>query len=319
MCDPFVTPDNVITPLQINPDTPDMYSVKLTVKNCQTKRDQVTVYAGTFESDLNIRSVGLQNVILKTIETSLQQTIAPLYTMTETPSLKRPPASFTYTAGDIVVSFSGKNDFLIFNGSLGSRVVKFLTTGSPVQTYLPDDVGAPSTFTFTSGDPSGDTYLVEYTDYGFFNVTVTVGSNVNVLTFDLSNSISTFGTVTLVKETQLDGTLTFKSDFYTDVGISVLPAILSLPVTLATGSKGLFFNPGSNVTVNDLISHIETGYTFTAIEKVVIQRLSQALFIPTRNALYRVLNLDGSGVYSFNRGYGSFVTIGGISVELRVT
>jgi hypothetical protein len=319
--DPFLSVVGSIAPLTIG-TSEDEYSIKVTTKKCPSQDTQINVYSGTFSGDIISNAIGLQAAVMTGIESAIQQMYETSFLIGPLPSLGR-PSGFVFQPNDILVSFAVKNDYFIFNGTGATREVRFLSTGQPEVSYLPGAPGAPLTYTFDS--PLHDlTYTVSYPATGIFTITDSRGRITNFDSVTTSPVvIRSYKGISLNETIEVDLTQTYKTTPYTEIGITMLPAVLPvdpLDIIVAEGQVGFFYNEGVVTSSQDLIDYIFLQYpTFTVRQKDCITRFIQTIFNPVRNVIYHVLNIHNRDSFSVNNGFASFGSINGITMEIRAT
>lgn len=310
--DPFVNSSNVVNPFQVLGNVPNQYSIKATVKN---RNSHINVYSGTFVSDLNLRASGFQGTIMEMIEMIIQEVLAPDFVLGTLPSLGR-PNDYNFQPEDILVSFTNKNDFLIFNGDGANREVLFMTVDQLPQSYRPGDFGAPADFTFVSSQ--GDNYKVTYSEYGNFTVLV---NGTRLLTFDYNSNIATYDTNTLEETVLDDDTKIYRTVFYTSVGITVLPSILPVDIVFAEGQAGLFYSRDlqAPATSQGVADYIYSLYNFNVNQKNYILALIRVIFPHILRSLYHILKIRNRDIFSVNNGFSTFVSFNRVGIQINLS
>lgn len=322
--DPFVTTTDVINPLQITGNSNE-YSVKLTVYNTSTKQNQVFVYSGTFDGTQDENSVGLQAIIMDSLQTIIRLTFDPSYLVGRLPHLGR-PGGYIFSADDIVVSFTDNDDYFVFAGTGTGKSITFLSTGQTPVVYSPGSAGTIMNTFASSGSPGPvDIYDVTYEQYGVFDIIV---NSVDTLVLDTvttaPTTIATYNATNLTENTEVNGEITYSGDYYTRTGITILPA--SLPVdqsdlVFAETVDGLFYTEGAVATVQPLIDYLEAQASpaFTSSQLKFVTCVCNTIFSSVNRCVKRLLGIDNRDSYTTNSGLACAVSMQRVAFEIRLS
>lgn len=313
MSDPFTTPEGTINPFSVSA-SPDQYSIKLTTQRNPRLPAKLSVFSGTFTGDLTARVVGLQAVIMNSIETMIKDLYLPDYSIGPLPSLGK-PTSFVFQDGDILVSYSANNDYFIFRGVGGSRNVTFVSLGQ-----ADVNVVAASSQLFSSSSSQND-YTVTHTSADEFTITDQRG---RILFYDAVGGTYTYKGVDLDADISNPGTVLFtEPGNFTEVGITILPTPLPVDpndILVAEGISGLIYDENTELKSSDLSNYIfEQSTSMTPGQRTSIAKNIDAIFRSCQNAIKHVINIPNQDAFSINNGYANFTNTGEIIYDIRVS
>lgn len=311
--DPFQPIDGTITPFSNTNNLPQG-SVKITTK--KNSNDKVNIYSFNFPSDIYDSSIGFQAIIMKALETGFKNFFGETFTVGPLPTLGK-PITYTFSPNDILASFANRNDYFVFNGSGSSRQVTFIRNGTG---NTPDIIYFsginPVSPIFISG---GISYTVLHPSDTDFTIT---DSNGNIL--DKTGTVVSYkGSNLPINTSHPDGTITYRNDPYTEVGVTILPGVLpSNPndIIVADGVKGLFYQENMITSPQNIIDYIILhNPTLTPGINLSVDKVIKAIFSMARSAVQNSLNIPNQDYFSTRNGYGGFASIGGcLSLEIRV-
>ena len=310
--DPFHPVNGTITPFLTTINCPQ-YSVKIvTKKNKLCQEEKVNIYTGKFPADINDNSIGFQAVIMKALETAFKNLLNESFVVGPLPTLGK-PITYTFNPNDILVSFANRNDYFVFNGSGAARQVIFIKVGSPDEIYLSGI--NPISPTFFS---NGISYTVLHPSDSDFTITDYNGNILN----KTSAVVSYNGSNLTINTTHPDGTITYRNNPYTEVGVTLLPGVLpSNPnnIIVAEGVKGIFYNENA-VSPAALIDYIILNNpTLTPQINLSVEKVIKSIFTMARNAVQHSLNIPNQDSFSTQSGFGGFVSIGCLCLEIRIS
>lgn len=291
-----ISQDN-ITPLRINDNSQDDYSIKLTNRNTGL----VTVYSGHFVSDFPSRSICLQRVFMELIEMTIQESIAPAFRIGALPNLGR-PYNVVLKPKDILVSFPDKGDYLIFGEDLS---VSFYSVETPVEIY-----NHGMEYNFVSSYYN-ITYSGIYDIYGEFTLNMSDGNNST-----LNNNSLTFNNLSIPKQILSNGIILYKGS---KIFVTVLPNVLPIDITVAGFVPGIFSSKKVQVTFERVYNYILDQYLFTASQKNKLMRLLKGLYSPMQYSIRHGIEFKDRYTHSSNNGFASIAYNDDTILEIRLS
>ena len=315
LTDPTIS--NPVDPFRADPNSVDEFSIKVRVKRRTSDGgEMITIHSGKLSSDLESRAIGIQTASLNVVESIINLTIDPEYRGPAPPIVSK-PQEMTFEAGDILVSWANRSDFVVLNGTASSRRVTFIPFGSMPET---DTIANNDPFIKTYyGSQNNTSYDLTFQSDGSFTINGPYGNG--SLVYSL-NAASYRGNSLVRVEDPDTGIVVYKGQHYTDVGITCYPSPSGeMDVfDIASGVQGVIYDPNPGAApINAVSFYNYLVESYTGSYQAKIRHLIGGLFPLLQGAVRHVINSKAHEAFSMRTGFMCMAEVCGAVVEVRLT
>lgn len=319
MSDPFVSLDGTINPLVTSTEN-NSYSVKVTTQKSSSGSPKVSVINGQLFGTSQIKVIGFQKILMEVVETIIKDLYYSNYSIGSLPSLGK-PSGYILNPNDILISYDNSNDYFILRGTGVDRQIIFISLEQPDITFNPGVPEAPLNFFFSSMS-SQNNYTVSYPEDNIFTITDQRG---RILNYNFSTvPKATYMGVPLDEDNNFeDSTVTFKSNPFTQVGITFLPGVLpedQSQINVAEGVSGIIYDENTKILSKDFTNYIlSKSNKFTPTQKLSITNIIEASFLNFQKCVKHIINKPNRDFYSTNNGIAVFIDVENVKIDIRIS